>query len=239
MAEIAGRVVVVTGAAGGMGRAIVSMLADEGARLALADLDSEGLEEIAAQVRDVGVEAVTDVMDITEQAQVERFLDQVGETYGRADALINLPGISVPAKIEEMAMEDFDTIIDVNVKGMFLSAKHFIPLVDSDKGGNIVVFSSMAAGRANPNAPVYCAAKAAVSMLSKGLALQVKEKNVRVSRILPGPTDTSGFWGDRPVPREKFMRAEQVADVVRFVLSLPSNVVLHEVAFESFEFFSG
>jgi short-subunit dehydrogenase len=94
----------------------------------------------------------------------------------------------------------------------------------------------MAARRANPNAPVYCAAKAAVAMFSQGLALQAKERNVRVTTLMPGPTDTA-FWGNRQVPREKFLQVDDVVAAVRFVLSLPDRVVVHELAFESFAFF--
>ena len=134
-------------------------------------------------------------------------------------------------------MADYKLILDVNLMGTFLCAKHFIPLVDPERGGQIINTASMASKRANPNAPVYCAAKAAVAMLSQGLALQLKEKSIRVSTLNPGPTNTVGFWGDRPVPRDKFLRPEDVAQVVRFILGQPPHVLVHEVCFESFEFF--
>ena len=175
--------------------------------------------------------------DVTDEEQVAAFFAAVKERFGRADVLINLPGLSKVAQIAEMALEDYQRILDVNLMGTFLCAKHFIPLVDPERGGQILNMASMASKRANPNAPVYCAAKAAVAMLSQGLALQLKERNIRVSTLNPGPTNTQGFWGDRPVPRDKFLSPGNVAQVVRFILSQPPHVLVHEVAFESFDFF--
>ena len=150
--------------------------------------------------------------------------------------MLNLPGLSRVGPIAEMPIEEFEKILDVNVRGTFLCAKHFLAGVDAERGGLVVNFASMAAKRANPNAPVYCTAKAAVAMFSQGLALQAKESNVRVTTLCPGPTNTP-FWGDRPVPREKFMTVDDIVSTVQFVLSLPEHVVVHEIAFESFTFF--
>ena len=237
MRQIRDRVIVVSGAAGGMGRAIVAMLAGEGARLALADANEEGLRQVEQSARESGAQVLSGVADVRDEAQVQAFFARVKETYGHADVLINLPGLSRAAKVEQMSLADYDLILDVNLQGTFLCSKHFIALVDAARGGQIVNTASMAARRANANAPVYCAAKAAVAMFSEGLALQVKEKNIRVSTLYPGPTDTVGFWGNRPVPRETFMRPENVAEVVRFILSLPPHVVVHDVAFESFDYY--
>jgi NADP-dependent 3-hydroxy acid dehydrogenase YdfG len=161
----------------------------------------------------------------------------IKQAHGRADTLIYLPGLSIASPVTDMPVESYDKIVDVNLKGLFLSAKHFVPLTQPDRNPLITFISSQAATRANPNAPVYCAAKAAVSMFGQGLALQVMKQNVRVTAIKPGPVNTQGFWGERPVPREKFMQAGDVAKVIDFVLNLPSHIVMHEVSFESFEFF--
>lgn len=237
MYKIEGRIILVTGAAGGMGAAIVKMLAEEKARLALADIDKDRLDMVVQQAKDVGAQVISSVINIKNEEQVQAFFSLVKETYERADVLINLPGLTIASKIEEMAKEDYDLIVDVNLMSAFLSTKHFIPLVDPNRGGQIILTSSQAARRANANAPVYCAAKAAVSMFSQGLALQVKEKNIRVSGLNPGPTDTTGFWKGRSISREKFMKPEDVAEVVKFILNLPKHVVVHDIGFESFEFF--
>ena len=231
------KTIVLVGAAGGMGRAIVSDLAGKGVRLALADLNQEALNEVAAAAKAAGAQVVAQALDSTQEDATAAFFAAVKEQLGAADTLVYLPGLSIPAKIESMAVADYDKTFDVNVKGAFLAAKHFLGIVDAEKGGQVLLTSSMASKRANPNAPVYCAAKAALSMLAQGLALQAKEKNVRVTTMLPGPTNTTGFWGTRPVPREKFMTTADIARMVRFILELPEHIVMHEVDFESFIYF--
>lgn len=237
MTTLQDKVVVVFGAAGGMGRAIVADLAATGVKLALADMNGAALAETATQADADGADVLTHELDSTQEAPTAAFFAAVKQQFGHADVLLYLPGLSIPAKIEGMAVDDYDKTFDVNVKGAFLAAKHFLGLVQPERGGQILLTSSMASKRANPNAPVYCAAKAAVSMLAQGLALQVKDKNVRVTTLLPGPTNTTGFWGTRPVPREKFMTTDDIARMVRFILELPEHIVMHEVDFESFTYF--
>lgn len=237
MTALNAKTIIVVGAAGGMGRAIVSDLAGAGARLALADMNQDALSEAAAQAKAAGAQVLAQELDSTAEEPTAAFFAAVKAAYGAADALVYLPGLSVPAKIESMAVADYDKTFDVNVKGAFLAAKHFLGIVDVEKGGQVLLTSSMASKRANPNAPVYCAAKAALSMMAQGLALQAKEKNVRVTTMLPGPTNTTGFWGTRPVPREKFMTTADIARMVRFTLELPEHIVMHEVDFESFIYF--
>ena len=235
MGSLQDRVIIVVGATGGMGRAITSMLAQEGAKLALIGRDRAALDEVVAELGDVAV--MTALADVTDEAQVEAAFAKIKETYSYADALINLPGLSIAARIDAMPLSDFDLIMDANIKSAFLVSKYFVPLVDENRHAQVLFASSMAARRANPNAPVYCAAKAALTMFAEGFALQAMDHNIRVTGLRPGPTDTDGFWGDRPVPREKFLKASDIADVVRFILTLPSHVVIHEIAFESFTFF--
>jgi NADP-dependent 3-hydroxy acid dehydrogenase YdfG len=143
----------------------------------------------------------------------------------------------VPGLIAETAEADFDRMLDVNVKGAFLAAKHFLGQVDPSRGGQFVQISSVAGKTANPNAPLYCTAKAALDMFGKALALQAKAANVRVTTLSPGAVSTPGFWGDRPVPHEKFLQPQDVAESVAYVLSLPPHVVLHEMVFEPWEFY--
>jgi NAD(P)-dependent dehydrogenase (short-subunit alcohol dehydrogenase family) len=237
MTSLKDRVVVIVGAAGGMGSAIVADLTGAGVRLALADVNQAALAAIESQAQAAGAQVLSRTLDSTAEDQIAAFFASVKAHFGGADALIYLPGLSIPAKIESMAVEDYDRTFDVNVKGAFLAAKHFMQIVQPERGGQILLTSSMASKRANPNAPVYCAAKASLSMLAQGLALQAKDKNVRVTTLLPGPTNTAAFWGARPVPREKFMTTDDIALVVRFILDLPDHVVMHEVDFESFIYF--
>lgn len=232
------RTIVITGAGGGFGQALVEKLAPQGAQLALADRSSDTLAKLASRAHTLGSANVfTCTADSTDEASVVAFFADVKSKFGHADVLLYLPGISIASPVADMPVDAYEKIVDVNLKGLFLAAKHFIPLTDPEHSPLITFISSQAATRANPNAPVYCAAKAAVSMFGQGLALQVMKQNIRVTAIKPGPVDTVGFWGDRPVPREKFMQASDVAEVINFVLTMPSHIVMHEVSFESFDFF--
>ena len=235
MQSIRERKIVVTGAAGDMGRAIVAMLAGEGAHLAIADRDAARLAELEREVVAKGGKVVAAVVDVTAEEQVAGFMARAKAELGRVDVLLNLPGLSIPGQIPAAALADFERTFDVNVKGAFLCAKHFVPQVDEATGAQVVNFSSVAAKRANANAPLYCAAKAALASLSEGLALQVAAKNIRVTTLSPGAADTQ-FWGARPVPRQKFLKVDDIVEVVRFILTMPPHVVFHDIVFESFDF---
>jgi NADP-dependent 3-hydroxy acid dehydrogenase YdfG len=235
MPEIRNQAVVLTGATGDMGQAIAEMLLREGAKLAICGRDPQKLAALEQRLARPGAPLAAGVVDVTAEDQVRDFFAKAKAALGRLDVLINCPGLSIPGPIAAAKVEDFQRMFDVNVKGAFLAAKHFVGLADESAGGLVINISSVAAKRANPNAPLYCAAKAALAMMADGLALQVAAKNIRVTTISPGAADTQ-FWGSRPVPREKFLKVEEVAEVIRFVLTMPSRVVFHDIAFESFDF---
>jgi NAD(P)-dependent dehydrogenase (short-subunit alcohol dehydrogenase family) len=236
--DLTNKTIVITGAAGGMGQAIARALAADKAQLAISDADPNRLHQLESELKSQSPNLLAHPADVTDESSMQTFIAAARERFGSLDVLLNLAGLSIPGQIAEMAVEDFDRTLDVNLKGTFLGSKHFLAAVDPQRGGLIVNIASVAAKTANPNAPVYCTAKAAVSMFSQGLALQAKAKNVRVTTLLPGATDTA-FWGDRPVPREKFLQPDDVVAAIRFVLALPPHVVVHELLFESFAFFKG
>ncbi len=238
MQNLKDKQLILIGASGGFGQAVVKKLAPSGLRLVLGDMDAAALAPVAELATTLGASSViTGVVNVTDETSVAAFFSQVESSGVPADQLLYLPGLSVASPVTDMAEADYDRIVDVNLKGLFFAAKYFLPLTVPERNPLLAFISSQAATRANPNAPVYCAAKAAVSMFGQGLALQAMQKNVRVTAFKPGPVDTQGFWGNRPVPREKFLKAEDVAEVIAFTLSLPEHVVMHEVSFESFDFF--
>jgi len=226
MVDLKGKTIVVPGASGGMGRELCKLLAEEGARLAISSNDELQLKDLEAALKKKGCEVISMVIDVTSENDVGAFFQMVGASYGKADILVNLPGLSIPARIADMSVDQYDLTMDVNLKGTFLCSKHFIRLVGADEGGQIINIGSMASKRANPNAPLYCTAKAAVNMFSQGLALQLIEKKIRVTTLNPGPTDTA-FWGDRPMTSEKFMKPSDVAEVNLFVMKMTPAVVIH------------
>ena len=230
---IANRVFVITGASGGMGSVISKALAREGARLALTSNDAAAMEALK---RDLPADTYTEVLDIANEAQVAAFFDKVKALFGGADALLNLAGLSIPAQIPEMTERDYDLTMDVNLKGAFLASKHFAAIARPN--AQIINIGSMAALRANGNAPLYCTAKAAVNMFGSGLQLQLAKQDIRVTTLNPGGADTP-FWGNRKVAREKLLQAADVCDVMRFVLTSDPRIAFHELNFESFAMMKG
>ena len=222
------RVFVITGASGGMGRVISRELARQGGRLALASNDPAAMDELK---KDMPQDTLCEILDVTSEAEVAAFFEKVRAQFGGADALLNLAGLSIPAKIAEMSEHDFDLTMDVNVKGVFFASKYFAKIARPH--AQIVSIGSMAALRANGNAPLYCTAKAAVNMFSAGLQIQLAGEDIRVTTLNPGGADTP-FWGNRPVAREKLLRPEDVCAVMMFVLTTDPNIAFHELNFESF-----
>ena len=230
---IANRVFVITGASGGMGSTISKMLAKEGVKLALTSNDAAAMDALK---QELPADAYTEILDITDEAQVAAFFDKVKALFGGADALLNLAGLSIPAQIPEMAEKDYDLTMDVNLKGTFLASKHFAAIARPN--AQIINIGSMAALRANGNAPLYCTAKAAVNMFGSGLQIQLAKQDIRVTTLNPGGADTP-FWGNRKVAREKLLQAADVCDVMRFVLTSDPRIAFHELNFESFAMMKG
>lgn len=232
MREIAGLNVIITGASGGIGSCVCRKLAERGANLALASNDAEALASLADELS-ARTEIISGVVDVRSEADIESFTRRAVERFVAPDCLLNLAGLSIPTKITELNVADYELMLDVNLKGSLLMSKHFARAVDSERGGLIVNIGSMAAKRANANAPLYCTAKAAVNMLSAGMQQQFKEMNIRVTTLNPGGADTP-FWGNRPVNRAKLLRPDDIADVIVFVLECDSRIAFSELNFESF-----
>ncbi len=233
MYPVQNRVIVITGASGGMGRVMSRRLAQEGALLALTSNDAAAMAEL---LKDLPQNTLASVFDIADEAKVADFFAQIKAQFGGADALLNLAGLSIPAQVPDMAVEDYDLTMDVNLKGAFLASKHFAAI--ARENAQIISIGSMAALRANGNAPLYCTAKAAVNMFSSGLQIQLAPKGVRVTTLNPGGADTP-FWGDRPVNRAKLLKPEDICEVMHFVLTCDPHIAFHELNFESFAMMKG
>lgn len=219
--------VVITGASGGMGRILCKELANQGAKLSICSNNAEQLEQLKQELKG---SVFAKVVDITKEAEVAEFFEEAYAQNGEFYALANLAGLSIPGQIPQMEESAYDLMMDVNVKGTFLACKYFA--AHAAEPAIIVNIGSMAARNANGNAPIYCTAKAAVNMLSKGLLLQLGSKKIRVTTVNPGGADTQ-FWGDRAVDRTKLMQPEDVVDIILFVLTSNPTVQIHDIFFES------
>lgn len=231
--DLAGKKFLITGASGGMGFVLCEELVKQGAVLALCSNDEERLNQLDQQLQQgYGCEPFVHALDITNESEVADFFAAAEESIGKFDGMVNLAGLSIPGNIETTEASIYDTLMDVNVKGAFFAGKHFA--AHSAEEAQIINIGSMAARRANGNAPLYCTAKAAVNMLSQTMAIQMAKKNIRVTTLNPGGADTP-FWGDRPVNRAKLMKASDVVEVIMFVLKTNARVAIHSIDFECAE----
>jgi NAD(P)-dependent dehydrogenase (short-subunit alcohol dehydrogenase family) len=238
-----GTVVVITGAAGGIGRATAVRLASEGARLALVDVSPGGLEESLAAVQAAGGSAITVQADVTRSADVERYVTQTVQAYGGISGLFNNAGVlGAVAPLVEYPEAAFDRVLAVNVKAIWLGMKHVAPAIAERGGGAIVNTASIAGLRGTPNLIGYTASKHAVIGLTRTAALELIRRNVRVNAVCPAPIETamgaeldSGFRPQDPaafrdrmaatIPIRRYGRPEEVAAVAAFLLSDEASYV--------------
>jgi NAD(P)-dependent dehydrogenase (short-subunit alcohol dehydrogenase family) len=175
----------------GNGRAACVLFAQEGARIFAVDRDMGPMEETVARVKDGGGEIATHLCDVTQQASVAAMVQACRDKYGRIDVLVNNVGGSAPGGPVEMAEEAWDAQIDLNLKSIFLTCKHVLPVMETQGSGSIINTASASGIRWTGAAQVaYAASKAGVIQFSKVVAVQYAPKGVRVNTIIPGQLHT-------------------------------------------------
>jgi 3-oxoacyl-[acyl-carrier protein] reductase len=177
---------VVTGATEGIGRAIAFELGARGARVAICARTPERVETAVRELIDRGVDAIGWACDVSDQGSVSRFSDRVLDAFGTADVLVNNAGLSHFAPLTELTTEQIDEMLAVNVRGVFLVTRAFLPRMLEQQRGQIVNVASLAGRNAVERGTAYAASKHAVLGFSKSLMLEVRKSNVRVIAICPG-----------------------------------------------------
>jgi NAD(P)-dependent dehydrogenase (short-subunit alcohol dehydrogenase family) len=184
--RVENKVAIVTGGAKGIGEASCRMLAKEGAFVVVTDIDEADGRALAVQIQDAGNRAEFRHLDTSDEAEVQSVVNAVYEEHGRIDVLVNNAGISGPKQpTHEIALEDWQQLMDVNLKGVFLCTKHVVRCMLKSGGGSIVNLSSIAGLVGIPTVPPYCAAKGAVRLMTKADALLYAKDKIRVNSIHP------------------------------------------------------
>jgi NAD(P)-dependent dehydrogenase (short-subunit alcohol dehydrogenase family) len=215
---LTGKVAIITGAASGIGRACAVRLAQEGARIVVADIQDVKGEACAGQINEAGGEAVFRRLDVTDEAAWAATIDEVRERWGRLDVLVNNAGIGIGGPITELSLTDWRRQQAVNLDGVFLGIKHALPLMRTGGGGSIVNMSSVTAMVGSGTFVSYAAAKGGVRALTKAVARQCAAlgDGVRVNSVHPGVIDTPIFGTLEGVPAQARDPAAFVKALVPF-----------------------
>jgi NAD(P)-dependent dehydrogenase (short-subunit alcohol dehydrogenase family) len=236
--RLKGKVAIITGGASGIGRACSILFAGEGARVVVADIDTAGGEETVRAIRGAGHTAMFVPTDVTRAAAAERLVDETVHAFGGIHVVVYTAGIIRYGTVVDTPEEVWDDVLNVNLKGIFLCAKYVIPRMIAGGGGSIINTSSAAGLVAALNQCAYDAAKAGVVNLSRQMALDFAQYNIRVNCLVPGGIDTPmsrAFIAKRQARFEdvsknwgafkRFGTAEEVARVALFLASDEASFV--------------
>ena len=238
--NIAGKVVVITGASSGLGEAAARRLAALGAPVVLGARRRERLEALAADLTGGGARAVAVTTDVTDRAQVQRLVDAAVTTYGRVDVMINNAGLMPQSPLGRLKTSEWDRMIDVNIKGVLYGIAAALPYMERQKAGHFINVSSVAGHKVRAGGAVYSATKHAVRVISEGLRQEVKPFGIRTTVISPGAVDTElpqtitepdvaermkQFYAEQAISADSFARA------VIFAIGQPDDMDVNEILY--------
>jgi NADP-dependent 3-hydroxy acid dehydrogenase YdfG len=238
--NIEGKVVVITGASSGNGEATARHLSAQGATVVLGARRVDRLKSLADELSHNGGKALAVPTDVTRYEQVKRLVDAAVQTYGRVDVMINNAGLMPHSPLERLKIDDWDRMIDVNLKGVLYGIAAALPYMKQQKAGHIINVSSVAGHKVRPGSAVYAATKTAVLVVSEGLRQEVKPYNIRTTVISPGAiatelansiTETDIAENVRKFVQEIALPAESFARAVAFAMSQPEDMDVNEILF--------
>lgn len=238
--NIEGKIVVITGASSGLGEATSRLLSAEGASVVLGARRVDRLQSLADELTRGGRKALAIATDVVHRDQVQKLIDTAAQTYGRIDVLINNAGLMPQALLERLKVDEWEQMIDINIKGVLYGIAAALPYMKQQKSGHFINVSSVAGHKVGPGFAVYAATKWGVRALSEGLRQEVKPYNIRTTVISPGAVATElpnsvtdpdagerirKFYAEVAIPADSFARA------VAFAISQPDDVDINEILF--------
>jgi NADP-dependent 3-hydroxy acid dehydrogenase YdfG len=238
--NIQGKVVVITGASSGLGEATARLLSAQGARLVLGARRGDRLRTLVDELNRKGGSALALTTDVTQREQVQALVDAAVQQFGRLDVIINNAGLMPQSLLERLKVDEWDRMIDVNIKGVLYGIAAALPIMQRQKSGHVINVSSVAGHKVGPGGAVYSATKHAVRVISEGLRQEVKPYNIRTTVISPGAVATElpntitdpdvlprmqKLYAEVAIPADSFARA------VVFAMSQPDDVDINEILF--------
>ena len=238
--HIEGKIVVITGASSGLGEATARLLSAQGARVVLGARRIDRLKTLAEDIGRHGGKAIALATDVTDRAQVARLVDAAVQAHGSIDVMLNNAGLMPHSPLERLKVDDWERMIDVNLKGVLYGIAAALPHMQRQKGGHFINVSSVAGHKVGPNGAVYSATKHAVRVLSEGLRQEVKPWNIRTTIVSPGAVATelpgSATEADIAQGLHEFYEANAIsadsfARCVAFAISQPDDMDVNEILF--------
>jgi NADP-dependent 3-hydroxy acid dehydrogenase YdfG len=235
---IEGKVVVITGASSGLGEAAARHLAGQGAKLVLGARRLDRLQQLARDLA-LGDKAAVET-DVVKRDQVKRLVDTAVKTHGRIDVIINNAGLMPHSLLERGKVDDWERMIDVNIKGVLYGIDAALPHMKAQKSGHVINVSSVAGHLVRPGGVVYSATKHAVRIISEGLRQEVKPYNIRSTIVSPGAvatelpdsvTDPEMAAGVKELYAQVAIPADSFARALSFAISQPDDVDINEILF--------
>ncbi|WP_179347719.1 SDR family oxidoreductase [Winogradskyella pacifica] len=237
--DLKDKAIIITGASSGIGEATAKKLAKDGALVVLMARREEKLNDIKQAIEKEGGTALVVTGDVTKKKDFDHVVSQTIENYGKVDALINNAGLMPLSFVEKLKTEEWDTMVDVNLKGVLNGVAAVLPKMKENKGGHIINISSMAAHRYFPGGAVYCATKAAVKMFSEGLRQELAPKyGINVTSIEPGAvateltdtiTDEDIKENIKKMQEMTTLEAEDIANAIHYTLLQPNRVNINDI----------
>lgn len=236
MSEIKDKVVIITGASSGLGEATARRLAKNGAKLMLAARREERLKQLVADIQKDGGTAKYEVIDVTNKSQVEALAKATHQAYERIDVLVNNAGLMPLSPLDETKVDEWDKMVDVNIKGVLYAIAAVLPIMRQQKSGHIINISSVSGHKVFPGGTVYCATKFAVKAISEGIRLE-SNGEIRATNISPGAVDTeltNTISHEETAKNVKQMYSiaidsDAIARAIAYVIEQPGDVDVNEM----------
>ena len=229
------QIAIVTGASRGIGREIAVKLAEQGMRLTIVGSSSQILNT-AEELKEMGFPEINPVQaDVSKEEDMENVVNKTIEVYGAVDLLVNNAGVGFFKLTEEVTLEEWKKVFEVNVQGVFLATKAVLPHMKERRTGTIITISSDVARYTIPNGAAYTATKYAVQGFSGSVAQEVREYGIRVGTINPGMVDTYFAESTQGLPEKKdWLKVEDIANAVVYMASAPKHMLIDEIVIHPF-----